>query len=128
MTPRVGWAVAVAVLTGAWVAGRWQGLALAFSGLVFVLLMQFNRSVRVMQQAAGSPVGRVPSAVMLHAALRQGMPMLQIVKRTGSLGRQVGESPETWAWTDDAGNEVRVELDQGRCTRWELRRPPDAVA
>ena len=50
---------------------------------------------------------------MLHSTLRIGLPMLQIVKLTQSLGRRLGESPETWAWADDSGAEVRIVFDKG---------------
>ncbi|MEO7336333.1 MAG: hypothetical protein ABIV63_07120, partial [Caldimonas sp.] len=106
--------------------------ALAFSVIVFWLLMQFSRSVRVMRDASESPVGHVPSAVMLHAKLRVGLPMLQIVKLTKSLGKRLSESPdksqETWAWVDDSGAEVRIVFDKGLCTRWTLNRPAEEVA
>ena len=42
-----------------------------------------------MRLAAGAPVGHVHSAVMLHAGLGAGMPMMDVVKLTRSLGRKV---------------------------------------
>jgi len=44
------------------------------------------------------------------------------VALTRSLGQRVAETPETWAWRDDAGDEVRVELHDGRVTAWRLLR------
>jgi uncharacterized protein (DUF58 family) len=128
MNPVVGWALAVAALAAGWFSYGWPGVALAFSVIVFWLLMQFSRSVRVMRDASESPVGRVPSAVMLHSKLRTGLPMLQIVKLTKSLGQRVSESPEAWAWADDSGAEVRILFDKGLCTSWTLNRPTEEVA
>lgn len=125
MNPWIGWGLAAAAVAAGWLGYGWPGLALAFSVIVFWLLIQFNRAVRVMRDAAGLPVGSVPSAVMLHAKLRTGMPMLQIVALTKSLGRHVGDAPETWAWTDASGAEVRIVLDKGRCASWALNRPAE---
>ena len=123
MNPVVGWALAFVALVAGWFSYGWPGIALAFSVIVFWLLIQFNRSVRVMRDASESPVGHVPSAVMLHSKLSVGQPMLQIVKLTKSLGRRVGESPEVWSWADDSGAEVRITFDKGVCASWTLDRP-----
>jgi len=129
MNPVVGWGLALAALVAGWFGYGWPGVALAFSVIVFWLLMQFSRSVRVMRDAAESPVGHVPSAVMLHSKLSVGLPMLQIVKLTKSLGKRLTESPETlhemWAWADDSGAEVRIVFEKGLCTRWTLQRPAE---
>jgi uncharacterized protein (DUF58 family) len=123
MNPVVGWALAFVALVAGWFSYGWPGIALAFSVIVFWLLIQFNRSVRVMRDASESPVGHVPSAVMLHSKLNVGQPMLQIVRMTKSLGRRVSESPEIWSWTDDSGAEVRITFDKGVCASWTLDRP-----
>jgi hypothetical protein len=132
MNPVVGWGLAFAALVAGWFGYGWPGLALAFSVIVFWLLMQFSRSVRVMRDASESPVGHVPSAVMLHSKLRTGLPMLQIVKLTKSLGKRLSESPdksqEVWAWADASGAEVRIVFDKGLCTSWTLNRPADDLA
>lgn len=128
MNPRIGWTLAFLAMLAGWFSYRWQGLALAFSVVVFWLLIQFNRSVKVMRSAADSPVGHVASAVMLHSKLRVGLPMLQIVTLTHSLGRHLGDSPETWGWADASGAEVRVVFDKGRCASWQLARPADEAA
>ncbi len=125
MNPWIGWGLAFAALVAGWFGYGWQGLALGFTVIVFWLLLQFNRSVRVMRDAADSPVGTVPSAVMLHSKLRVGLPMLQIVKLTKSLGKRLGDAPETWAWADASGAEVRIVFDGGRCTSWALHRPAE---
>lgn len=126
MNPVVGWSLAFVALVAGWFGYGWPGVALALSVVVFWLLLQFSRSVRVMRDAAGSPVGRVDSAVMLHSRLRIGLPMLQIVKLTTSLGKHLGDAPETWAWADDSLAEVRIVFEKGRCASWTLNRPPEA--
>ncbi len=128
MNPVVGWGLALVALVAGGFSYGWPGLALAFTVIVFWLLIQFNRSVRVMRDASQSPVGRVPSAVMLHSRLRAGLPMLQVVKMTKSLGKRLGESPEVWAWADDSGAEVRIVFDKGLCRSWTLNRPADEAA
>ncbi|MEP7102252.1 MAG: hypothetical protein ABI781_17215 [Burkholderiales bacterium] len=125
MNPVVGWGLAFIALVAGWFGYGWPGLALAFTVIVFWLLIQFNRSVRVMRDASESPVGHLPSAVMLHSKLRTGLPMLQIVKLTKSLGRRVSESPEVWTWADDSGTEVQIVFDKGLCTSWTLNRPAE---
>ena len=122
MNPVVGWALAAAALAAGWFGYGWPGVVLAATVIVFWLLLQFNRVLRAMQQAAGRPVGSVPSAVMLHARLREGMPLLEVLKLTRSLGVRVGDEPEAFRWQDAGGDAVRVELKRGRVGRWTLER------
>ena len=122
-----GWALAAAALFIGWRSYGWPGVALALSVIVFWLLLQFSRSVRVMRGASESPVGHVDSAVMLNAKLREKQPMLEIVKLTKSLGQRVGDEPEVWRWTDDGGSSVEITFVNGRCTRWVLQRPPETA-
>ena len=124
MNPVVGWALALLALAAGWRGYGWPGLALAFSVIVFWLLIQFNRSVKVLRNAASAPIGHIDSAVMLNAKLRAGLPMLQIVTLTRSLGRQVATAPnDTWAWADASGAEVVIVFAKGRSQRWSLNRP-----
>ena len=95
--------------------------------IVFWLLLQFSRSVRVMRGASESPVGRVDSAVMLNAKLRERLPMLKIVKLTKSLDQRIGSDPEVWRWADDDDSNVDITFVNGRCTRWVLQRPPETA-
>ena len=128
MNPRWGWGLAaLAVAVGFWGYG-WPGVALAFSVIVFWLLLQFSRSLRVMKDAGSAPIGRVPSAVMLHARLKRGLTLLQVVAMTRSLGREVAKSPETWAWGDDSGAVAELVFEGARLERWVLRRPPESAA
>ena len=123
MNPLLGWAMALIALAAGWRGYGWPGIALALSVIVFWLLMQFNRSLKVMRNAASAPVGRIDSAVMLNSKLSAGLPMFRVVTLTRSLGRRVTEEPETWAWADASGSDVTIVFDKGRCQRWTLNRP-----
>ena len=123
MNPVIGWAMALVALAAGWRGYGWPGVALAFTVIVFWLLIQFNRSVKVMRNAANSPVGHIDSAVMLNAKLSTGLPMIRIVTLTKSLGRRIAEAPETWAWADASGSSVTIVFDKGRCKTWVLNRP-----
>ena len=123
MNPILGWALAAAALAAGWRGYGWSGIALALSVIVFWLLIQFNRSLKVMRNAASAPVGHIDSAVMLNSKLSAGLPMLRVVTLTRSLGRRVAQEPETWAWADASGSNVTIVFDKGRCQRWALNRP-----
>jgi Flp pilus assembly protein TadB len=118
----IGWALAVAAVAVGYVGYGWRGVLLAITVVVFWLLLQFSRALRVMRLAAQAPVGQVPSAVMLHAKLHPGMPLMAVIKLTRSLGRKVRDEPETFAWRDESGAEVEIEFDGGRCKVWRLTR------
>jgi hypothetical protein len=117
-----GWALAVAAVAVGYAGYGWRGVLLAITVVVFWLLLQFSRALRVMRLAAQAPVGQVPSAVMLHAKLQPGMPLMAVIKLTRSLGRKVRDEPETFAWRDESGAEVEIEFDSGRCKVWRLTR------
>ena len=123
MHPMLGWAMALVALAAGWRGYGWPGIALAMSVIVFWLLLQFNRSVKVMRNAASAPVGHIDSAVMLNSKLSAGLPMLRVVTLTKSLGKRVAEDPETWAWADASGSDVTIVFAKGRCQRWTLTRP-----
>ncbi len=124
--PAVSWGLALAAFVVGYVGYGWAGVALAFTAVTFWLLLQFSRAVRVLRTAGGNPVGQVPNAVMLQAKLVKGMRLPQILKITQSLGRAVGAAPggavENYVWTDAGGDEVHVELRDGRVSHWELKR------
>jgi hypothetical protein len=125
MSAWVGWALALAALAVGGFAWGWQGLVLAFTLVVFWLLLQFSRALRVMRGASATPVGQVPSAVMLNAKLHPGMTLLQVIAITRSLGHRISEMPEVWSWSDPGGAAVAVTLEHGRVVRWTLQRPGD---
>ena len=122
MNPYLGWALALGAVVAGWRAYGAPGLALAVSVIAFWLLMQFNRSIRVLRSVAGAPVGHVDSAVMLQAKLNVGLPMQKVVTLAKSLGRHLSEAPETWAWEDTSGVQVQIVFVKGRCARWTLIR------
>lgn len=130
---RLGWLLVVAAFAAGYVSYGWPGVALAATATVFWLLLQFNRSVRVLKDAGSRPKGRVGNAVMLHARLQPGMTLPQVLKLTRSLGHELpaSERPaehaaaeDAFFWADDHGDEVRVVLQAGRLVAHELRRAP----
>ena len=125
MNPWMGWALAVGLVAVGWMKYGWPGVAMAVTVVVFWLLLQFNRAVKVMKNAADAPVGFVPSAVMMNAKLKRGMTLMQVVTMTKSLGRRTAESPETWAWTDEGNSTVSLVMDNGKLDRWTLVRPEE---
>jgi hypothetical protein len=122
MNPLVAWSLAAAVAFVAWQIYGARGLVLAVSAIAFWLLLQFNRTVRVMKAAAQNPLAHVPSAVMFQAGLRPGLTMLQVVSTTRSLGRKVEGSDDDWVWSDEGGDSVRLHFERGRLARWQLQR------
>jgi uncharacterized protein (DUF58 family) len=122
MSAKLGWALAAGALLAGWFGYGWRGLALAATVIAFWLLLQFSRTLRVLRSAASSPVGHVDSAVMLNVRLRAGMRLPDVIGLTKSLGRKIADAPETFAWRDGGGDEVRLEFADGRCTRWTLHR------
>lgn len=122
MEARVGWALAVAGVALGYAVWGWQGVVLALSVIAFWMLLLFSRAMRVMRIASQAPVGTVPNAVMLHAKLQAGMPLMKILILTRSLGQKLSDTPETWRWQDGAGDSVRVVMQRGRCTEWTLER------
>ena len=123
MNPIFGWLLAVAALFVGWQAYAWHGAVLAVTLIVFWLVLQFNRALRVMKNAAHAPVGHVDSAVMFNAKLQRGMTLVQVVAQTKSLGRRVATEPETWAWGDHGGATVTLVLVTGKLAHWTLDRP-----
>lgn len=128
MNTVVGWVLAVMAVAAGYVGYGWRGVALALTAVVFWLLLQFSRSLRVLQKAASQPVGSVANAVMLYAKVQPGMRLPQILALTHSLGRQVAQDPETFVWRDEAGDEVNVVLRDGQVTERTLVRAADAAS
>jgi hypothetical protein len=123
MTPVMAWGLVAAAIAAGYVGWGWPGVVLGITVTVFWLLLQFSRSLRVLKNASQRPVGTVYSAVMLHSKLKPGMTLLQVLQITRSLGTKLSEDPETWAWADSQGINVRVEFVGGRCKGWQLSRP-----
>jgi hypothetical protein len=123
MNPIIGWALAVLVVAIGWHKYGWQGAAFAATLVVFWLLLQFNRALRVMKNAASAPVGQVDSAVMFNAKLKPALTMMQVVAMTKSLGKKISDTPETWVWRDNTDSSVTLIFDKGRLASWTLDRP-----
>ena len=123
--PWIGWALVGALGFFSWrMYGPLEGIVLTLTATAFWLLMQFSGMARVMKKAGSKPVGHVASAVMLNAKLRAGQTLLQTIRQTGSLGRQL-PGDDRWAWAD--AGDARVELDfvRGKLARWSLVRPAE---
>lgn len=128
MNAWIGWVLAAVMLLAGWQQYGWQGLVFAGSAIVFWLLLQFNKAVRVMRQAGSAPVGYIDSAVMLNAKLKAGMTMMKVVVLTRSLGQKLDEGEgETYRWTDPGGSHVTVVLRRGKVASWSLWRPDGSV-
>ena len=131
MNSVLGWGLVVAAIAVGWVQYGWQGVVLAVTVVVFWLLLQFSRALRVMKQAAAAPMGQVPSAVMFNTKLRSGMTMMQVLPLTRSLGQRI-ESPaanhqtESWRWMDEGGSYVTLTFVSGKLDHWHLQRPTQA--
>ncbi len=126
MNPVVGWSLAAVGGAIGYLRFGAQGLALCVSAIVFWLLLQFSMSLRALRAAGRTPVGLVPNAVMLHARLRRGMRLAQVIQLTRSLGRRIGERPECWAW-NDGSDAVELRFEQGRLASWTLERGAGAA-
>ena len=127
MNPIVGWGLAALGIAAGYVGWGWPGVVLGITVMVFWLLLQFSRSLRVLKKASGAPVGYIDSAVMLHSKLKVGMTLMQVLLLTRSLGSKLGESPERWGWADAGGARVSLEFEGGKLRSWELTRD-DAAA
>lgn len=124
----IGWALALAAVVVGWTSYGWQGVVLAISVVVFWLLLQFSRLMRLLQKAGAAPKGMVGSAVMLHTKLRDGMRLTDVIAVAGCLGIRVGEQPEVWRWEDEGGLGLELQFEAGRCVRRTLIRPAEGEA
>ncbi len=126
MDAKWGWALAaLAVASGWWVYGG-AGIALALTVVVFWLLLQFGRALRVMKNAAAAPKGQVASAVMLHSKLRPGLTMMQLLPLAGSLAHKLetpAGAPEQFSWADASGAQLLLSFEAGKLSHWQLQRP-----
>lgn len=128
MNATLGVLLALAALVGGGVLLGWKGVILALTVIVFWLLLQFSRLMRVMQAANGAPVGRIDSAVMLQSRLRQGMKLMEVLPLTRSLGAKVEGRDETWAWTDAGGLRLELQFARGVLQQWTLQRHAETGA
>lgn len=122
MTSAVGWALAALAIAIGYLHWGWRGVALAVTLIVFWLLLQFSRALRVLRNAGRAPVGHVESAVMMNAQLHPGQRLPQILALSRSLGHKLADDPETFEWRDAGGDSVRIELRDGKLAAWTLQR------
>ena len=122
MNPVVGWGLAVLAVAAGWLGWGWRGVVLAVTVVVFWLLLQFSRTLRVLRAAGQRPVGTIDNAVMVAARLRPGLPLVEVIRQTHSLGQRLRQEPETWAWVDGGGDLAEVQLASGRVEQVRLLR------
>lgn len=124
MNPWIGVGLALlALLLGGTLLG-WKGIIFAMTGIVFWLLLQMSRLMRVMKLAGAAPMGSVANAVMLSAKLNAGMKLVDLITLTGSLGLK--QTTDTYLWRDAGGDAVEVVLRNGRLATWQLIRAAEA--
>lgn len=128
--PLVARSVALLALAGLGFLGYraygWAGLALAGGTLVMWALLHMSRMLTVLRRTAQNPMGSVASAVMLHARLERGMPLLKVLALTRSLGQTLSgpnDSRIQYQWTDASQATVRCNFTHGKLVDWELLRP-----
>ncbi|MFG6464288.1 hypothetical protein ACG04Q_22150 [Roseateles sp. DXS20W] len=126
MNPWLGVGLALAALVLGGVLLGWQGVIFATTGIIFWLLLQMSRLMRLMQKAGKAPMGSVGSAVMLNSQLHEGMTLVDLLTLTGSLGQKLGDAPKRYRWTDPGDVSVEVVLEGGKVSRWTLIRPEQA--
>lgn len=122
MSNALGVLLALAAPVVGYLAYGWPGVVLAVTVVVFWLLLQFSRALRVLRAAGSRPLGTVANAVMLQARLQRGMHMQAVLRLAGSLGRQVQGEADTFTWQDASGDCVRVRLMGGKVSEWQLLR------
>ncbi|MBT9491221.1 MAG: hypothetical protein IV107_02500 [Paucibacter sp.] len=126
MNTWIGSALAVVAFVLGGVLWGWKGVILALSVVVFWLLLQFGRLMRIMRAASEAPVGQIDSAVMLAAKLQVGMKLIELLPLSRSLGRKLHDNPETYGWIDAGGAQVEIVLTKGRVVSWALLRPDES--
>ena len=128
MKPIYGWALAVLALAVGYASWGWRGVGLGLTVVVFWLLLQWSRAMRVLRLAASRPKGQVDSAVLLQAQLARGLTLMQVLPLTRSLGEVLPstDGAEVFRWTDESGAAVTATLRDGRLAEWQLSRPPES--
>jgi len=119
------------VLVAAFLWEGWMGLAAALGALIMWALVQFTRTLKVLQQSALRPKAQIASAVMLHAHLQENMSLLQVLKITGCLGEALSpehQQPEIFCWRDAGQVQVVCQFRDGKLRSWQLERPDTGVA
>lgn len=120
MNPWMGVGLALAALVLGGVLLGWQGVIFATTGIIFWLLLQISRLMRVMKQAGAAPLGSVGNAVMLNSKLHAGMKLVDLISLAGSLGKK--QAQDCYVWRDAGGDAVEVVLKKGKLAEWRLTR------
>ncbi|MCZ8235042.1 MAG: hypothetical protein ACK520_02080 [Inhella sp.] len=108
-----------ALLLGGVLLG-WPGVVLALAGVMAVLMARFLRLMRVLRLTAEGPTGVVGDAAALHARLRPGMALVDVLAQAGSAGEPVPEAAHTYRWRDAGGAVLILTFDaRGRLSRIE---------
>ena len=117
-------ALAAAIAYAAWRSYGTQGLLLAVLMIVFWVLLHFTKLMRLLRTAATRPMGHVQDARLLHRQLKRGQPLVEVVRRTLSLGQRLsapGHEPEVLEWSDEQRHAVTCTFVHGRLDTFELR-------
>lgn len=99
-----------ALFLGGWLLG-WPGVVLALVGVMAVLMARFLRLMRVVRLTAEGPTGVVTNATALHARLRPGMALVDVLAWAGSGGEPVPDTPHGYRWRDASGASLTLTFD-----------------
>lgn len=106
-----------------------QGLLLAVLMLSFWLMLHFTKLMRLLRTVAARPLGRVSSAAALHAKLKPGMAMVDVMRLTLSIGllrTPPDTEPEERQWADDSGQALVGRFEGGRLVWFRLEAQTEA--
>ena len=123
-------ALALALCLAAWRSYGAQGLLLAVLMISFWVLLHFTKLMRLLRAAAARPMGAVGDVPALQAQLRLGMPLHEVIRRTGCLGDRLGDASaaagahERFAWCDAQGRSLQLDFEHGRLSRIERQDSP----
>jgi len=115
--------MALALSYAAWRSYGLQGLLLAVLMLSFWLMLHFTKLMRLLRTVAARPMGRVRDAAALHARLKPGMAMVDVIRLTLSLGQlrtPPDTEPEERHWADDTGQAAVCRFEHGRLVSFRL--------
>lgn len=116
-------ALAAALAYAAWRSYGWPGLILAVLMLSFWLLLHFTKLMRLLRTVADRPMGRVRDANALAQHLKHGMPLVNVMRMTLSIGllRSLPNTdPEVRTWSDEAGRAAVCTFEHGRLVSFRL--------
>ncbi|MEX1167409.1 MAG: glycerate kinase [Hydrogenophaga sp.] len=116
-------ALAAALAYAAWRSYGWPGLILAVLMLSFWLMLHFTKLMRLLRTVADRPMGRVSDANALAQRLKQGMPLVDVMRMTLSIGllrSSPNTDPEVRSWSDEAGRTAVCTFEHGRLVSFRL--------